>query len=84
MISKCANPHCSAMFVHRQGRLFRLPKRSIEDGSQANIHSVQHFWLCANCCETYLLEYDERLGVAITPHFERVPVPRLRQFIAKA
>lgn len=25
MISKCANSHCSAMFVHRQGRLFRLP-----------------------------------------------------------
>lgn len=84
MISTCSNPCCSATFIHRQGRLFRLPKRPMEDGRPANTHSVQHFWLCADCCETYSLEYDESLGVAITLRLQGVPAPRLRQIIAKA
>jgi hypothetical protein len=84
MISACSNPCCSATFTHRQGRLFRLPKRPMDDGRPSNTHSVQHFWLCADCCETYSLEYDKNLGVAITHSFQGFPSPELRQIIAKA
>jgi hypothetical protein len=84
MIWKCANPECSVAFVHRQGRLFRFPKRPIEDSRPANTHSVQHFWLCADCSEANSLEYDEGLGVALIHRLERSPAPKLRQIIAEA
>lgn len=84
MVSKCANPNCSATFDHQQGRLFRFPKRPIEDGRPANTHSVQHFWLCGNCYQTYSLEYHEDLGVAITRHFEKASAPESRKFISVA
>jgi len=84
MIWKCSNPDCSIEFVYRQGRFFRFPKRPVEDSRPANTHAVQHFWLCANCCETNSLEYDEGLGVALIHHSERALAPSLRQFIAEA
>jgi hypothetical protein len=84
MVSKCANPNCSAIFDHRQGRLFRFPKRPIEDGRPANTHSVQHFWLCEDCFATYSLEYHEGLGVAITRHFEKALRSGPPKFIAVA
>jgi len=84
MVLKCANPNCSATFNHREGRLFRFPKRPIEDGRPANTHSVQHFWLCELCFATYSLEYHDGLGVAIIRQFERPAGPRSRKFISAA
>ena len=84
MISKCANPNCPTAFAYRQGRLFRFPKHPIQDEGAPNTHSVQHFWLCGNCCETHLLEYDENRGVAIRSELERVPNPVCCKFIAAA
>jgi len=84
MVSKCANPDCSARFHHQQGRLFRFPKQPVEDGRPANTHSVQHFWLCDACFETYSLEYHEGQGVALRRHFEPAPDPSTCTFIAQA
>jgi hypothetical protein len=84
MVSKCANPSCGATFDHREGRLFRFPKRPIDGGRPANTHSVQHFWLCGNCVREYLLEYQDGVGVAITPRFERNLTVGSRKFIAAA
>jgi len=84
MIAKCANPNCSAAFDHREGRLFRFPKSPVEDGSPANTHAVQHFWLCATCFQTYSLEYHEGVGVALARHFEKALEPSPRKFIAAA
>ncbi len=84
MISKCANPSCSAAFDHRQGRLHRFPKCRTEHGPPANTHSVQHFWLCATCCKTYSLRYDEDLGVTLGRQVERGSAPEMRQLIAAA
>lgn len=84
MVSKCANPNCSATFHHPQGRLFRFPKQPVEDGRPANTHSVQHFWLCDACFTTYSLEYHEGEGVALRRHFEPAPEPSTRTFIAQA
>jgi len=84
MALKCANPNCSVTFDHREGRLFRFPKRPIEDGRPANTHSVQHFWLCGTCFQTFSLEYCEGQGVALTRHFERTIKSSPRKFIAVA
>jgi len=84
MITKCANPNCSAAFDHREGRLFRFPKSPSKEGCPANTHAVQHFWLCATCFQTYSLEYHDGLGVAITRQFERVATATSRRFIAAA
>jgi hypothetical protein len=81
MIRRCANPACLAEFDHRKGQLFRFPKKA--EDRPADMHSVQHFWLCANCCKLYSLEYDENRGVALKP---RAGEPRsaARHFIAAA
>jgi hypothetical protein len=84
MVSKCANPSCAATFDHREGRLFRFPKRPIEGSRPANTHAVQHFWLCGSCIQDYQLEYHDGVGVTIAPHFETTPVPGPRTFIAAA
>jgi hypothetical protein len=84
MVSKCANPGCATTFDHREGRLFRFPKRAVEGDLPANTHSVQHFWLCGNCYRDYLLEYHEGVGVTLIHHFERTPTPGPRKFIAAA
>jgi hypothetical protein len=81
MISRCANPACLAEFAHRKGQLFRFPKRAKD--RPANTHSVQHFWLCANCSKSYTLEYVENRGVALKPRLE-VARTNSRHFIAAA
>jgi len=70
MFSKCANPSCGAEFDYRQGRFYRFHKRPLDDGQPANTHSVQHFWLCGKCSETYRLEYTQGGGVLIRLNFE--------------
>ena len=81
MISRCANPACLAEFDHGKGQLFRFPKRAKD--RPANTHSVQHFWLCDNCCKSYSLEYIEDRGVALKPCAELART-ELRHFIAAA
>ena len=81
MVSKCANPNCSAAFHHRRGRLFRFPKRPVQDSCPAPTDSVQHFWLCEVCSATYSLEYHEAKGVALRRHLEE---ENTRKFIAVA
>jgi len=84
MVSKCANPSCSSIFHHQQGRLFCFPKQPVEDGRPANTHSVQHFWLCQTCFRTHSLEYHRGKGVAIRRHFEEASGSATPQFIAAA
>ena len=84
MVSKCANPSCLAQFDHGEGRLFRFPKRAIEDGRSANTHSVQHFWLCGKCFSAYVLEYHDGVGVAMIRRSSGTPGPGPRKFIAAA
>jgi hypothetical protein len=65
MFSKCANPDCGASFDFRQGQLLRFQHSLPEGDAPADAHSVKHFWLCQECCETYSLEYRKELGVLI-------------------
>jgi len=84
MIWKCANPDCSSSYVYLEGRLYRFPKQPIKHGRRANTHSVQHFWLCTDCCATNALEYDEGRGVALVRHLDWASAPEPSQFIAQA
>jgi hypothetical protein len=65
MFSVCANPDCQKPFNYRQGRLFRFHKDYFAGGQSANVHSVQHFWLCGACSTMYTLEYQNDRGVLI-------------------
>jgi hypothetical protein len=71
MFSECANPACGAEFDYRQGQFFRFHKRSLDDGQPANTHSIEHFWLCGRCSETYYLQNAGGGGIAIRLRFEK-------------
>ena len=47
---------CRVEFNYRQGAIFRFRKQPLEGGQSAYTHSIQHFWLCANCARIYRLE----------------------------
>ena len=77
MISKCANPACSAHFRYlHSGKLFRFEREAIEDkepllGFDPTLHQhstgVEFFWLCENCSATLTLIYRKGLGVSTRP-----------------
>ena len=77
MLSKCANPSCSASFRYfHQGKLFRVETSltaSIMNGSAGNANAgkaaarVEFFWLCDHCSLEMTLEHDARGHVTVTP-----------------
>ena len=72
MVSKCANPDCTAKFSFREGQLLRFQADCSESlPAPANGKPVRHFWLCKGCSETYRLEYHQDRGlllIAGSPH----------------
>ena|ERR1700733_1888874 len=70
MLSKCANPLCSASFRYfHEGRLFRIevPSRSAEDVQTARPAAhVEFFWLCDRCTPQMTLQHDGRGNVSVT------------------
>jgi hypothetical protein len=77
MISKCANPACSARFLYlHEGRLFRFEREACADtefllGFDPTLrkHStgVEFFWLCTQCATTMTLIYCKGVGVTTHP-----------------
>jgi hypothetical protein len=48
MLAKCANPSCSASFLHlADGRLFRL--ETDPPFPSSNTRETEYFWLCGPC-----------------------------------
>jgi hypothetical protein len=72
MVSKCANPDCTAGFSYKEGQLLRFQvDRSESVAAPASAKPVRHFWLCKCCSETYRLEYHKDRGlllIARGPH----------------
>jgi len=53
MLSKCANPACSARFRYlHEGRIFNLQFPQHAPGSQESRPRVEHYWLCTPCSRT--------------------------------
>ena len=75
MLSKCANPECSAQFRYfHQGKLFRLEtsagferRRSLGENElpQKPLRRVEFYWLCENCADKMALSYDRETGVSV-------------------
>lgn len=70
MISKCANPVCSAPFLYlRDGKLFRVDLDQLEaaspeqNDSDKKWHRLEHFWLCGRCAATMTLVAEKGKGV---------------------
>lgn len=78
MVSKCANPVCSARFRYlHEGKLFRI-ERSIEKKSDPNSSLrdsnskrpaayVEFFWLCKDCSQNMTLAFDQNTGMTTRP-----------------
>ena len=74
MLSKCANPGCTAAFLYlHQGKLFRLDMSSeLLAGSSLpqktkSAPRIEFFWLCTRCAAELTIDYDQRTGVGVVP-----------------
>ncbi len=85
MLSKCANPGCSAPFLYlHEGKLFRLdtgiesPASGIESPAgqttQKTIRKLEFFWLCGECAAKLTLGYKKGVGITAVP----LPEPQVR------
>jgi hypothetical protein len=83
MISKCANPKCSAVFRYlHEGKLFEFERRSLQELSIAvlsgnrdekPLHEIECFWLCDSCASAMALVRDPRThGIVIVPLLDGV------------
>jgi hypothetical protein len=78
MLTKCANPACTARFHYfrhgRDGRLFQVERRSNgagngagKNGAAKNGHNIEHFWLCAACAAAFTIAVDAEGRVDVQP-----------------
>ncbi|MGA9801028.1 MAG: hypothetical protein WBQ68_18580 [Terriglobales bacterium] len=74
MLSKCANPGCSATFLYlHEGKLFRLDT-SVEMLAQTPAREmmktsrhIEFFWLCDACAAELTLGYNKATGIRVVP-----------------
>ncbi len=82
MVTKCANPSCSAVFRYlRGGRLFlfELPRSSPtsvpsspESGfGKSEFRSGEYFWLCEECAKGMTITSDENGHALVAAYEER-------------
>jgi len=76
MLSKCANPGCSASFRYfHQGQLFRWDTSGNGNGhppeaevfAKSSSRRLEFFWLCAECAPLMTLVCQKGTGVVTQP-----------------
>lgn len=77
MLSKCANPVCSAPFLYlHEGKLFRMEVEAHRGGDSASMswnevrkppRRLEFFWLCDSCARRLTLEYRQGRGIRVVP-----------------
>jgi hypothetical protein len=72
MLSKCANPECTAPFHYlREGKLFQIDSRAFAEPERAAekkpVQRIEYFWLCGSCAEKMTLGLDRGKGVITVP-----------------
>ena len=77
MISKCANPACTANFLYlHEGKLFRvlrgseeapMPQMGIDPSVRKHVQRVEFFWLCSACSVRMTVKYEKGYGVVVRP-----------------
>ena len=73
MLSKCANPACSAHFRYlRQGRIFNIDRGTSSSEKNASpIHRIERFWLCERCAQTLSVVLENGVVTTRSLHLER-------------
>jgi len=79
----CESGLRSGFRLRGQGRFFRFDKNA-SAGETPNMHSVQHFWLCEQCCQELTLECQDGVGVVIKSRSDIVCEAEILRFIAAA
>ena len=73
MVSKCANPACTASFRYfHDGQLFRLETLAARDqvddnGMKKSERRLEFYWLCDECARKMTLTFERGVGVSIRP-----------------
>ena len=78
MVSKCANPGCSAPFLYmRQGKLFCIetggntadkgPTFGADPTVERKSRHLEFFWLCDGCAPQLTLSFRPGVGVIVQP-----------------
>ena len=76
MVSNCANPQCAKPLHYlREGRVFVF---ELQDRSDKRGHHLEHYWLCGDCSQRFLVEFEARNGIRL------VPRQSLNKFVVKA
>jgi hypothetical protein len=73
MLSKCANPACTARFRYlREGRIFNLEIKTLASNGSGRLScKIEHFWLCDSCAEA--MEVIWQNGVVSTRPLQPMP-----------
>jgi len=69
MVSKCANPSCSATFRYlREGKIFHIAHRpgAAEIASNRRASTHERFWLCGECARKMTL-ISHAAGILVVP-----------------
>jgi hypothetical protein len=74
MLSKCANPGCTAVFLYlHEGKLFRvdinveiLARTPGHEMTKAS-RRIEFFWLCGVCAAELTLGYKKETGITVVP-----------------
>jgi len=70
MLSKCANPDCSARFLYMHGgKLFRWDRlKGVKDSGttlRKESHGVEFFWLCDVCASRMTVVFRKDSGITV-------------------
>ncbi len=84
MLSKCANPDCSASFHYLgQGKLYEIRPETAPAGPQLVAPKkaagrAERFWLCNECASVMTLAVDPSRNIVLMP----LTPPKVKQAIA--
>lgn len=74
MVSKCANPKCSANFrFFHTGQLFRVEipvgnqDAGKDNGMKKSMRRLEFFWLCDNCSNKMTVAFEKGVGISVRP-----------------
>lgn len=74
MLSKCANPSCTAPFRYlHEGKLFRVARRSKVGASKGNGYDgkppekLEYYWLCDSCASQMTITRADDGGIQAVP-----------------
>ena len=77
MVSKCANPECSATFLYfHVGKLFRIETDSGQERRRAmgndaeqkrRMRHIEFYWLCDMCSDKMKLVFEKGVGITVQP-----------------